>query len=147
MQATKQIVVFKLGNVQYGFPIEQVKEIIRYIVPTKLPNVPNYIEGISSLRGKVHVIIDLRNFFCMGKQNVDDNTKIIIANNNDTGFIVDDVNMIVTQDKKEFNTADNLPDYIDKRYVQHILKIDGSIIIVLDMTGILDMSKGEKDIA
>ena len=57
MQATKQIVVFKLGNVQYGFPIEQVKEIIRYIAPTKLPNVPNYIEGISSLRGKVHVII------------------------------------------------------------------------------------------
>ncbi len=39
----KQIVVLKLGDVQYGFPIEEVKEIIRYMPPTPMPDTSFYI--------------------------------------------------------------------------------------------------------
>ncbi|MCR4436558.1 MAG: chemotaxis protein CheW [Clostridiales bacterium] len=36
------MVVFKSGDIQYGFPIEQVNEIIRYIAPIKIPNAPEF---------------------------------------------------------------------------------------------------------
>lgn len=139
MKDTKQIAVLKLGDEQYGFPIEQVNEIIRYLVPTKIPNTPAYIEGIISLRDKVHVVIDLRNCLGMTKKVADDNTKIIIANDNNVGFIVDEVNMIVTPKKDEVDTAADLSILNDNNYVLYILKIDGNVIVVLNMSSILDM--------
>jgi purine-binding chemotaxis protein CheW len=138
MQDAKQVVVFMLENVQYGFAIEQVNEIIRYMVPTKIPATPDYIEGVISLRGHVHAVVDLRNLLGLSTKKADDNTKIIIANNNRMGFIVDEVSMIVTPKKEEIDSAERLPMCNDNDYVLNILKIDGDIVVVLDMTSILD---------
>lgn len=146
MDNTRQVVVLKLGDVQYGFPIELVSEIIRYVAPTKIPKAPAYIEGIISLRGKVHAIINLRNFLGIGGKEADENTKIIIANGSSVGFIVDDVNMIVSPKDDEVDTAASLPGYIDKNYLLYLLKIDGEIIVVLNTGSILDVSGEVKKI-
>lgn len=146
MESAKQVVVLKLGDIQYGFPIGLVKEIIRYVSPTKIPNIAGYIEGIISLRGKVHAIINLRNFLGLDKKEADENTKIIIANGSNVGFIVDDVNMIVSPKDEEVDAAADLPGYIDKNYVLYILKIEGEIIVVLNTASILDISKEIKKV-
>jgi len=135
----KQIVVFKLGNVQYGFPIEQISEIINYVEPLEIPDVPGYIEGLISLREKVYAIINLRDFLGMEKGQADGNTKIIIATSGKLGFMVDEVSMIAAAQEEEVDIND-LPVYIDKDYLLHILKIDGEITIVLNMSSILDIS-------
>lgn len=144
MERTKQVVVFKLGDVQYGFPIERVNEIIRYMAPTKIPNTPGYIEGIISLRKKVHAIISLRHFFGMDREEADENTKIMIANGGNVGFIVDTVSMIVSPKAEEIDAAADLPDYIDRNYVLYILKIDEEIIVVLNTARILEISRAVK---
>lgn len=141
MENTKQIVVLKLGDVQYGFPIDQVKEIIRYIPPTKVANSPDYLEGVISLRERILTVIDLRSILSMDKKKADNNTKIIIANSNNTGFIVDDVDMIVAPNEEEVDTNADLPIYFDNNYMLYILKIDGNVIFVLNMLNILDMRK------
>ncbi len=137
MNKTRQIVVVNLRGVQYGFPIEQVNEIIRYMLPTQVPNSPPYSEGVISLRGKVHSVIDLGNFLGMEKKQADKNTKIIIANENSVGFIVDDVNMIVIPKDEEIDTNINLPVYFNNNHMSYILKIDGNIIFVLNMSSIM----------
>lgn len=139
MDDIKQIVVFKLDNVQYGFPIEQISEIIDFAAPIEIPDVPGYIEGLISLREKVYAVINLRNFLGMGKRQADGNTKIIISTAGRLGFMVDEVNMIATP-KGEAVDIDDLPVYIDKDYLLHILKIDGEITIVLNMLNILNTS-------
>lgn len=141
MKSTKQVVVSRLGDVRYGFPIDQVNEIIRYIAPTKIPNAPDYMEGIVSLRGKVLAAINLRTLLGMDKKEADENTKVIIAMGSNVGFIVDDVDMIVTPKDDETDSAAGLSEYIDRSFVTHILKIDGEIIIVLNMTSMLNMSE------
>lgn len=146
MQNAKQIIVFMIDNVQYGFLIEQVDEVIRYIVPTKVPNVSEYIEGIISLREKVNTIVDLARVLGIHKIKADANTKIIIGNGNNIGFIVDDVNMIATVNKEVFFDEDYLPEFIDKSYVKHIMKTDEDIIIILDMISILNLIKGGKEV-
>lgn len=141
MESSKQVVVLKLGEVQYGFPIELVNEIIRYVAPTKIPNTPDYIEGIISLRGKVYAIINLRSILGIDRKSADENTKIIISSGGNVGFIVDDVNMIVSPKDEEIDAAADLPGYIDKNYVLHILKIGEEIIVVLNTASILDKSR------
>lgn len=146
MQNTRQIVVFTLQNVQYGFPIEEVNEIIRYIYPTPIPNAPFYLEGVISLRGRIHSVFDLRSLLGMDKKKIDNNTKIIITNDNTAGFIVDDVKMIVNPKEEEIDTNVNLPIYFDNNYVEYILKIDGNVIFVLNMLNILNAGKEAKKV-
>ena len=41
-----QVVVFEVYGHMYAVPIHQVKEIILYEEAVKLPNMPEYLEGI-----------------------------------------------------------------------------------------------------
>ena len=143
--STKQVVVLKLGDVQYGFPIELVNEIIRYAAPAKLPNASGHMEGLISLRGKVYAIINLRNCLGIGRKEADENTKIIIANGSNVGFIVDDVNIIVSPKAEEVDNVTDLPGSLDKNHVQYVLKINGEIIVVLNMSSLLNISSVDKE--
>ena len=58
---TKQFVVFRLDEEEYGIEIKFAQEIIR--IPeqiTKIPDMPSYIEGMIDLRGRAIPIIDLK---------------------------------------------------------------------------------------
>ena len=55
-----EILTFKLFKEEFAFRISQLKEILRYQRITKVPKMPDYVLGITSLRGKVIPVIDLR---------------------------------------------------------------------------------------
>lgn len=50
---------FKLGDGQYGFNISNVQEIVHFQKHTRIPNVPDFVEGVINLRGKVIPVLDL----------------------------------------------------------------------------------------
>lgn len=49
-------------------------------------------KGIINIRGKVHVIFNLRVKFTLDDKRVDESKKIIVINEKDIGFIVDECN-------------------------------------------------------
>lgn len=57
---TVHMVGFSVGGEEFCVDILKVQEIIRLVEITKMPNAPEYIEGIINLRGKVIPIIDFR---------------------------------------------------------------------------------------
>jgi purine-binding chemotaxis protein CheW len=59
-QATRQYVIFRLGDEEYGLPIEQVSSIIRYEEATPVPHAPTAVEGVINLRGRVIPVVDLK---------------------------------------------------------------------------------------
>jgi len=88
-----QIVSFLLGNEEFGLEIDKVKEIIRYPEIAKVPNVPNYIKGIISLRDRLMPIIDLRTRMEAGQEVITESTRIVVVDTDDTlmGLTVDRV--------------------------------------------------------
>ncbi len=60
---TVQLVTFWLAGEEYGFPLSDVQEIIRVPEVTAIPNAPAAFEGITSLRGRVLPVLDLRAVF------------------------------------------------------------------------------------
>ena len=61
-----QFVVFRLGEDEFGLPIEAVNEVAR--VPdqiTRLPKTPKFLEGVVNLRGDVLPVVDQRRRFDM----------------------------------------------------------------------------------
>lgn len=137
MKETNQLVVFKLKKELYGIPITQVKEIIKMTQISKLPEMPRYIPGIINLRGKIHVIYDLRARFGLEGKDTNMDTKIIVISEKNLGFIVDEVNAISKIEQEDIYTIADLPVDFNKKYISNIVKHNDDIIIILNLNEIL----------
>ena len=88
-----QFVTFNLDSEIYGFPIQNVREIIRPQQITSIPLVANFVEGFTNLRGSLLLVVNGRNLFEMPYLNWDNQTRIIVLglNNRLIGYVVDSV--------------------------------------------------------
>jgi len=92
-----QLVSFELEGEVYGVDVLKVREIIRMPSITKMPNTPDYVDGIINLRGAVIPIISLRRRFGLGESELDHNSRILVMEVGDgtTGFVVDAVAEVI----------------------------------------------------
>ena len=64
---TRQIVVFRLGQEEYGLPIEQIKEVVITPNITRMPQTPAFVKGVANIRGNVIAILDLEEKFGLAR--------------------------------------------------------------------------------
>ena len=55
-----ELLTFSLGTEEFAFKVAEVEEIIRLQKMTKVPTMGNYVIGITSLRGKIIPVLDLK---------------------------------------------------------------------------------------
>ena len=58
--AVLELLTFSIANEEFAFRVPEVEEIIRHQRITKVPTMPDYMMGITSLRGKIIPVLDLR---------------------------------------------------------------------------------------
>ena len=132
----RQIVIFKLGQEEYGIDITKVVEIVLNQEIRHIPDAPSYIEGIVNLRGDIHPIYSLRKRFHMADREADENTKIIVIKTEamNIGFIVDYVQEKLNKPKVDIEGA---PEIINSRpeeqYIQGVAKHEDRIIVLLNI--------------
>ncbi len=56
-----ELLTFSLSREEFAFRVSEVEEIIRFQRITRVPTLPDYVLGITSLRGKIIPVIDLNN--------------------------------------------------------------------------------------
>ena len=98
-----QLVSFNLEKEEYGINVLMVREIIRMLNITRVPNTPHYVEGVINLRGKVIPIISLRRKFDLAEAEYDKRTRIMVMEvvGEMMGFIVDEVSEVIRISEKE----------------------------------------------
>lgn len=133
--ATLQQVIFKLDNEEYGLDIMKVNGIEKYQEVVKVPNSPEYIEGIINLRGEVLPIYSLRKKFALTKKQIDEETKIIVVFTNEVkvGFVVDSVQEILHIDLDNVEEAPRLVTGINRKYIKSVAKQEERMIILIDI--------------
>lgn len=139
MASTKQV-VFHLDNEEYGVDIMKVNVIEKYQEIVKVPNSPEYVEGIINLRGEILPIFNLRKKFGLKEKLVDENTKIIVVflGQMKVGFIVDSVSQIINIDDTQTEAAPRIVTGVSRRYIQSVAKIDERMIVLLDVDLMLE---------
>lgn len=93
-----QVVCFMLDNFEYGYPILQVKEIVKLEHVIQIPKMANFLEGVMDLRGSIVPLIDLRKNFNL-RADPHENLKVLIlkiTSEDFLGAIVDDISEIIT---------------------------------------------------
>jgi len=132
-----QLVVFALGDEEYGLPITQVQEIIRFSEPRTIPNPHASIRGVINLRGRIIPVCDLKlQLDVHAAARPDDDCKIVIVESaaGSAGLIVDDVNevMTITEEQIEQEAGSR------EGYLHGIAKVDERLIVLLDAPGLVE---------
>jgi chemotaxis signal transduction protein len=56
----QQMVTFRIAKEEFAFPMERVREILRVETPKHVPDLPEYVLGVLTVRGQILPIVDLR---------------------------------------------------------------------------------------
>ena len=140
-----QLVVFRLGDEEFGVEIGNVQEIIRMTSITRIPQAGDYINGIINLRGRIIVVINLN--VVMGMENTvkrDENVRIIVADVGDTvvGFMVDSVSEVIRLPIKDIEPAPAIiANRIGTEYLRGVGKMENRLLILLKLDKILGAEK------
>ncbi len=138
----QQLVTFKLGNEEFGIPISQIQEIDRYSQVTRVPRAPEFVLGVTNLRGEVIPVIDTRRRFGIEVKQPDDRTRIIMVElaGTKTGLLVDSVSQVLNIAAQDIAPPPSaIESGIDNEFISGIGKVDNGkrMVVLLNVEKIL----------
>ena len=132
-----QVVVFFLGNQSFAINVDKTREILRWPGCRVIPDAPGAMIGITSVRGEVLPMVDLRVFLSIEQRAELENCKVIIAEFNEVklGFVVDAVERIYRI------SSDDLDSSLTGKYlgdwILYVIKRDARNVLLLDYEAIV----------
>jgi purine-binding chemotaxis protein CheW len=120
-----------------------VREIIKMMDITEVPQVPPHVKGVLNLRGKVIPVIDLRLKFGFPQGEVSARTCIIVvevalaASRVMMGIIVDHVSEVVNIVADEIEPTPQFGEHVCTDYMKGVAKVKGTVKILLDLDRVL----------
>jgi purine-binding chemotaxis protein CheW len=135
-----QLVGFRLDNEDYAIAITKIQEIILMKPITRIPQVPDFIEGLINLRGSVIPIINLRKRFGLAPRDVDDETRTIVVNIHDktVGCIVDAVTQVMRINRDQIQPPPLSVLAVAHQYISGLARLEDRLLIILDIDRLFD---------
>jgi purine-binding chemotaxis protein CheW len=143
MELAGKYLTFSLANEEYGVPVLRVREIIKMMDITEVPQVPPHIKGVLNLRGKVIPVIDLRLKFGFAALEPTSRTCIVVvevalsASRVLMGIIVDHVLDVLNVLAEEIAQTPEFGDRVCTDYMKGMAKVKGTVKILLDLDRVL----------
>lgn len=141
---TKQYIVVKIGNEQYGIDISYVDNIVRMQKITRVPKVQAFFKGIINLRGEVIPVMSIRTRMGFEDDVFTNASRIIILKIEQQGLlgiIVDEVKEVVTLDMEDVERVSRDMSGGKESFINGIGKNGEELISLLDIYSII----GEKE--
>jgi purine-binding chemotaxis protein CheW len=139
-----KFLTFGLGNESYGVSVLKVREIIRLMDITTVPQMPAYVKGVINLRGKVVPVVDLRLKFGLANVGSSERTCIVVVQIATaagsaalTGFIVDGVEEVVCIPPDEIEPTPDFGTTLDTDHILGMAKVKGRVKTLLDIDRVL----------
>ncbi len=141
-----QLIIFRLGNEEFGVEITRVKEIIRMQEITHVPKAPSFLEGVINLRGKIIPIVDLRTRLGWKPRERDAKTRIIVVESggHPAGFIVDAVTEVLRIPEKTTELPSTLSTDVNRNFITAIGIVEDRLILLLDLDKVLSLTEKEQ---
>lgn len=128
-----------LANEAYGIAVLKVREIIRMLKITSVPQLPPYVKGVINLRGRVIPVVDLRVKFGLKAEFAERTCIVVVQVKLPTeqivqmGLIVDSVEEVVTLTNEEIEPTPDFGTKIDTSYLLGMAKVKGQVKTLLDI--------------
>lgn len=142
LEGAKTVLVFTLGEEQYGIDVMTVRSVRTISRITRVPGTPAFYRGVVNVRGQIVTVMDLRLLF---EISLDDDTLapdeliVVEANQLEIGLLAHDVEGVMTIPQPEIEPVDN---------IRYALGVTAERLVLLDIDRLFEDSRlivGDKD--
>ncbi|HBK67690.1 MAG TPA: chemotaxis protein CheW [Firmicutes bacterium] len=138
----QQYIIFMVGKEEFGLEVLKVQEIIRYLVPTKIPHAPMYVEGVIDFRGEVIPVLSMRKRFGLpDKEDIEFQVIIVTeVNTKIIGLTVDRVLDIANIPEDKIQLTTDFTTQEKTKYLKAVGKLGNRLILLLDLDKIMNFN-------
>jgi len=141
-----EVLVFRMAGCVCGVNVAKVREVVRWITPTKTPHLHPSVEGMFKLRGEVIALVELARHLGLeatAQQNEDRRVIVTEFNGRRTAFAIDSVDQI---HRVSWQAIEPVPDLAslaaDQRAAINactgVLRMGEELILMLDFESVAD---------
>ncbi len=136
---TKQFVIYQLAGEQFGVDIAAVESIIKMQEIAAVPQAPEFVEGVTNLRGEVLPVIDLRKRFEIPPADDSEEERIVVVeiDGQNVGMIVDAVTEVLTLDEDAIEAPSALVIGRSVDFITGIAKVEDQLVTIIDLSMVL----------
>lgn len=142
-QSTEPYVLFSLAGSDYAVPSRAVQrmELVERVTP--VPNAASFVDGVVFSRGKVVPAVSLRRRFGFEDAAYDIKTRMIVVEHAErlVGLVVDSAREFVMIPSQAIAPPPEGMTATSGRYLRGVADVDGRIILVIDVGGVLETSE------
>lgn len=142
-----QFLTFILADEAYGVEILRVQEIKGWTPVTRIPNTPEYMQGVLNLRGTIVPIIDMRMRFNLEHVEYTPVTVIIVlsvkSENGERviGLVVDSVSDVIDVDAQDIKATPDFGTSLNTEFINGLATSNDNMVMLLDVDKLLSVEE------
>jgi purine-binding chemotaxis protein CheW len=139
MAGAHSYVLCELGATTYAFRSDDVEQLEMVGQLTPVPNAPGYVEGVTSVRGRVLPAVSLRARFGMERQAHTLRSRLIVVRfeGRSVGFIVDSAREFAVIAEADIQPPPEGIVELSTQYLRGISHVTGRLVLLLDVAELL----------
>ena len=140
---TVQYLTFLTAGEEYAIGIVKVREIIEYEAVTTVPTTPNWIRGVTNLRGRVVPVVDLAVKFGLPASRISKFSCVIITEvifqgeNLTMGVLADSVSQVIDLSADEIEETPPFGTRVKTEYLLGMGALGKKFCLILDIDKVL----------
>jgi len=140
VDAERQYITFTINAEEYGTPILTVQEIRGWMKTTPLPNTPEYVKGVTNLRGNIVPVFDLRARFSGELTEVTERHVVVIVDISErtVGLLVDAISDILTIDSAQIQPPPEIAGSIESQYLDGLVTSGERMVALVNVNKLFD---------
>ena len=131
------VVSFSIGSAKFLIDTKNVLEIVKLKEYTPVPGTPDFIVGITNLRGTIVALIELRKFFALPSRGLTDLTRIIVVGRDKFEFGILAEKAEQTHSFRQSLVLD-VPDNISSGTAKYLKGVTADALLYLNIEAIID---------
>lgn len=133
----KKFAVFKIGGEYFGVEINRIVEILKTQKIHSLPDLPDFLSGVVTVRGEVIPLLNLKKRFGFESSAEREHILIIKCDSEKIGLLVDEIKEIISLAAEEITAPPSIFKGLKRRYLTGLGKKGDRIIILLNIDDLL----------
>jgi purine-binding chemotaxis protein CheW len=137
---TVPFLVFKLADQLYAVNLLQVREVRTISVLTRVAHAPAYVAGVTSIRGEIIPVINLKKRFKLDSHTDEADKSLVLISEMDSrkvGIQVDSVQEVVDMNMRAVQRVPRTTMAIDIQYLLGMSHVDAQLVLLVDLQKIL----------
>lgn len=144
---SSQFLTFILDDEAYGVEILRVQEIKGWTPVTRIPNTPDYMQGVLNLRGTIVPIVDMRMRFNLNNAEYTPITVVIVLSVKSDqgerviGLVVDSVSDVIDVAAQDVKATPDFGTSLNTKFINGIATSNENMVMLLDVDKLLSVEE------